>query len=217
MLVLHLSLTFTSHCPCPSQACLPNVSEGGAFDLFDGALDGLGDVIELRHPLPAGHVAEVGPPPVVVLQPCVCHLLSDSSQHQLTSWHTMFIYSLTAKTILRNNFRTEWRHRLDIVTEEDSIHQLDRAAQVALFKLRTGLLSTPLPPPRAEHFTFRRMSMRYRSLTSQPHPAVLHHLRGFETPDMAQSGGCPQEALGTSLDTAADCGLRLTHQTEDLA
>ena len=43
-----------------------------------------------------------------------------------------------AKTILRNNFRTEWRQRLDIGTEEDSIHQLDRAAQVTIFRLRTG-------------------------------------------------------------------------------
>ena len=29
--------------------------------------------------------------------------------------------------------------------------------------------------------------------------------------------GRPQEALGTRWDTAADCGLRLTYQTEDLA
>ena len=43
-----------------------------------------------------------------------------------------------AKTILRNNFRTEWRQRLDIGTEEDSIHQLDRAAQVTIFRLRNG-------------------------------------------------------------------------------
>ena len=43
-----------------------------------------------------------------------------------------------AKTILRNNFRTEWQQRLDIRTEEDSIHQLDRAAQVTIFRLRTG-------------------------------------------------------------------------------
>ena len=34
---------------------------------------------------------------------------------------------------------------------------------------------------------------------------------------MAQSGGCPQEALGTGSDTAAHCTLCLTHQTEDLA
>ena len=29
------------------------------------------------------------------------------------------------KTIVRNNFRMQWRQRLDIGTEEDSIHQLD--------------------------------------------------------------------------------------------
>ena len=43
-----------------------------------------------------------------------------------------------AKTILRNNFRTDWRQRLVIGTEEDSIHQLDRAAHVTIFRLRTG-------------------------------------------------------------------------------
>ena len=43
-----------------------------------------------------------------------------------------------AKTILRNNFRTERRQRLGIGTEEDSIHQLDRAAQVTIFRLSTG-------------------------------------------------------------------------------
>ena len=43
-----------------------------------------------------------------------------------------------AKTILRNYFKTEWRQRLDIGTEEDSILQLDRAAQVTIFGLRTG-------------------------------------------------------------------------------
>ena len=64
---------------------------------------------------------------------------------------------------------------------------------------------------------FRRISMRHRSSNPQPHPAVLPHLRHFETPDMAQFGGCPQKALGTRGDTAADCGLRLTPRTEDLA
>ena len=43
-----------------------------------------------------------------------------------------------AKTILRNNFGMEWRQRLDIRTEEDNIHQLDRTAQVTIFRLRTG-------------------------------------------------------------------------------
>ena len=61
------------------------------------------------------------------------------------------------------------------------------------------------------------MSMRHGSSNPQPHPAALPHLRWLETPDMAQSGGGPQEALGTGWDTAADCGLRLTHRTENLA
>ena len=43
-----------------------------------------------------------------------------------------------AKTILRNNFRTKWRQRPHIGTEEDSFHQLDRVAQVTIFRLRTG-------------------------------------------------------------------------------
>ena len=43
-----------------------------------------------------------------------------------------------AKILLRNNFRTEWRQRLDTGREEDSILQLDRAAQVTIFRLRTG-------------------------------------------------------------------------------
>ena len=51
----------------------------------------------------------------------------------------------------------------------------------------------------------------------QPHPAVVPHLGRFEAPDTAQSGGCPQKALVTCRDTVADCGLRLTHRTEDLA
>ena len=42
-----------------------------------------------------------------------------------------------AKTIVGNNFRKEWRQRLEIGTEEDSIHQLDRAAQVTIFRQRT--------------------------------------------------------------------------------
>ena len=42
------------------------------------------------------------------------------------------------KTILRNSFRMEWQQRLDIGAEEESIHQLDRAAQVTTFRLRTG-------------------------------------------------------------------------------
>ena len=59
--------------------------------------------------------------------------------------------------------------------------------------------------------------MQHGSSDPQPQLAVLPHLRRFETPDMAQFGGCPQQAVGTGWDTAADCGLYLTHQTEDLA
>ena len=82
-----------------------------------------------------------------------------------------------AKTILRNNFRTEWQQRLDIGTEEDSIHQLDRAAQVTIFRLRTGhcqLLSR-----------LHRLNISHSDecpcgtgpKTPQPHLAILPHLR----------------------------------------
>ena len=57
-------------------------------------------------------------------------------------------------------------------------------------------LSTPLPLPQTKHFPFRQMSMwRKGPQIPQPHSAVLPHLRRSETPDMAQSGGCPQEAF----------------------
>ena len=62
-------------------------------------------------------------------------LLSKMGSKLELSTHLMS-YS-DAKTIPRNNFRTEWRQLLDIGTEEDSIHQLDRAAQVTIFSLRT--------------------------------------------------------------------------------
>ena len=84
-----------------------------------------------------------------------------------------------AKTILRNNLSTEWRQRLDIGTEEDSIHLLDRAAQVTIFRLRTEHCATPLPPPQTENFPFRWMSMWHRSPNPQPHPAVLPYLWRF--------------------------------------
>ena len=58
-----------------------------------------------------------------------------------------------AMIILRNNFRTEWRQRQDIGTEEDSIHQLDRVAQVTIFRLRTGhcQLLSHLHRPKISH------------------------------------------------------------------
>ena len=102
-----------------------------------------------------------------------------------------------AKAILKNNFRTEWQQRLDIGIEEDSIHQLDRVAQVTIFRLRTGHCQLLSHLNRLKKIPFRRISMQHRYSDIQPHPAVLPSLRRFETPDMVQLGGCPQEALGT--------------------
>ena len=82
-----------------------------------------------------------------------------------------------AKTILRNNFRTEWQQRLDIGTEEDSIHQLDRAAQVTIFRLRTGHCQLLSHLHRLKISHSRRMSMPHGSSNPQPHPAILPHLR----------------------------------------
>ena len=43
-----------------------------------------------------------------------------------------------SKTILRNKFRTIWQEHLNTGADEDSIHQPGRAAQVTIFRLRTG-------------------------------------------------------------------------------
>ena len=64
-----------------------------------------------------------------------------------------------AKTIIRNNFRMEWQQCLDNGTEEDSIHHLDRAAHVTIFRLRTGHCQL-LSHLQTENFPLRRMSMR---------------------------------------------------------
>ena len=104
-------------------------------------------------------------------------------------------YSKT-KAILRNNFRAEWRHRLDIGIEEDSIHQVGQSSSSYSLWTENWTLSTPLPPPQTENFPFRHMSVRHRSSSPQLHPAVLPYLRCFEAPDKAQSGGCAQEVLG---------------------
>ena len=42
-----------------------------------------------------------------------------------------------ARTIVRSSFKTEWWQHLDIGTEEDSVHQLNRVAQVTILRLRT--------------------------------------------------------------------------------
>ena len=56
-----------------------------------------------------------------------------------------------AKTILRNNFRTEWWQRLDIGTEEDNTQQLDRAAQ---FTTLDWELDTVNSSPTSTDWTF---------------------------------------------------------------
>ena len=116
---------------------------------------------------------------------------------------------IEAKIILRNNFRMEWQQRLAIGTEEDSIHQLDRAAQVAIFRMRTGhcqLLS---------HLHRQKIS-HSDECPCGPTNYILQSCPTFDA-DKAQSSGCPKEALGTGWDTEVDCGLRLNHRTEDLA
>ena len=65
---------------------------------------------------------------------CVCVCVYSSVKYK--NW--VLCKQIRNPTILRNNFRTEWQQRLDIGTEEDSIHQLDRPAQVTIFRLRTG-------------------------------------------------------------------------------
>ena len=97
-----------------------------------------------------------------------------------------------AKAILRNSFWTEWRQCLDTGTEEDGIHQLDRAAQVTIFRLKTGhsQLFSHLHKLKSSH------SDEYPCGTGPQIPQYILHLRRFETQNMAESGGCPQEALG---------------------
>ena len=104
---------------------------------------------------------------------------------------THLAYTQPQNLSLRNYFRTEERQRLDIGIEEDSIHQLDKAAQVTIFRLRTGYCQL------LSHLHRLKTSHSYRSSNPQPHPAVLPQLRRFQTPDMAQSSECQQEALGT--------------------
>ena len=93
---------------------------------------------------------------------------------------------------------TSWTEQLksqspDIRTEEDSIHQLDTAAQVTIFRLRTGhcQLLSHLHRPKMFH------SDKCPCGTGpQTHNHILQSCLTFQTPDMAQSGGGPQEALG---------------------
>ena len=70
--------------------------------------------------------------------PSHCGVGGNEEADRLSSWSNLHSPCPTAKQRPSNNFRTEWQQRLDIGTEEDSIHQLDRAAQDTIFRLRTG-------------------------------------------------------------------------------
>ena len=73
-----------------------------------------------------------------------------------------------AKTILRNNFRTNWQHRIDNGTEEDSIQQLDRAAQVTISRPRTEHFQLLPDLHRLKNFPFRQMSPTTSCSPAQP-------------------------------------------------
>ena len=117
-------------------------------------------------------------------------------------------------TVNKEKNRADQRASLRVHTRETQHRHWDRRGQLPPVRQRqhppagqsssshnlqteNWTLSTPLPAPQTENFPFRRMSMWHRSSNSQPYPAVLLQLQQFETPDMAQSGGCPKEALGT--------------------
>ena len=119
--------------------------------------------------------------------------------------------------ILRNNFRTEWQQRLDTGTEEDSIHQLDRAAQVTIFRLRTGhcqLLS---------HLHRLKISHSDECPCGTGPQTPNHILQSCPTFDdlRRQTWSSPVEAhrkLWGPVETLRQTAdFALTHRTEDLA
>ena len=143
---------------------------------------------------PASRATTPGSKSVFVEAICTPHVLQRSKDHP--------------EKQLQNGVATTPRHwdrsgqhppagqssssHLDLGAEEDSIHQLDRAAQVTIFKLRTGHC------PLLSHL--HRLKISHSNefpCGTVPHPSAPLHLGQFETPDMAQSGGYPQEALGT--------------------
>ena len=82
-----------------------------------------------------------------------------------------------AKTILRNNFRTEWQQRPRHWDREGQHPPAGQSSSSHNLYTENWTLSTPLPPPQTENFPLRRMSMRHGSSNPQPHPAILPHLR----------------------------------------
>ena len=76
----------------------------------------------------------------VVLSHRNCLVVWYSPREKKTHGSIQTDLSRVLPKLFRNNFRTEWRQPLDTGhgIEEDSIHQLDRATQVTIFRLRTG-------------------------------------------------------------------------------
>ena len=130
-------------------------------------------------------------------------------QSHVPVWHTHSYadlcslwnsYHLTMPSVPANWGRSSMKirqmFRQNFGTEEDSIHQVNRAAQVTIFRLRTGHCQLLSHLHRLKISHSDQCPSSTGPQISQPHPAVLPHPWRFETPDMTQSGGCPQEALG---------------------
>ena len=78
-----------------------------------------------------------------------------------------------------------------------------------------GTLSAPLPPPQTERESPTPMNAHVPLMPKpstppcSPAPPSRHAI--------AQPGGCPQEAIGASGDSAVECGLGLVHRTGNSA
>ena len=121
------------------------------------------------------------------------------------------------------NFSTRWAVKTFkagltycfIGIDADSIHQLDRAAQVITFRLRTGHC------PLLSHLHRHKISDLDKCTCGtgpQTPNCICQSCSTFDTemPDMAQSSGCPYEAQGDQRGTSGDCGLCPVYQTENL-
>ena len=120
-----------------------------------------------------------------------------------------------AKTTHKNDFRTEWPQRLDIGTEEDSIHQLARAAQVTIFRWRSGhcqLLShlhrlkishSDVCPCGTDHQTLNHI------LQSWPTFNALKHQTWPSLVDAHRKRWGPIETLWQTVDFTLLTGLKI--------
>ena len=108
-----------------------------------------------------------------------------------------------AKAILRINFWTEWRQRLDTGTEEDRIHQLDRVAQVTIFRLKTGhsQLFSHLHRLKSSHSDEYPCGTGPQIPQTHPAPSTLWDARHGRVRWM------PTGSFGKGRDTAADLAL----------